>query len=432
MARSKPGAPHERRGGPANNFNEPILGFIEQCSEEFAQLTGRRYGLLHDTSPATPTRCSSRLAARRKTSRPPATICVISASQGGIDPRQRHTPLPRGGGHEALRGKKTVIILERTDEGMAGDNPLTRDIRTRWARGRRRLSSAVNCRPSRRRKPRAFSAAATASAHATSGRSTRSARTSLPQAKPNAPTAKAPRTARPIYAGHHPPVRSHLEGHTVPTAKRRDRGAVPLDRRLGHDHPRQKPWRDHRQFWARLFPSAPRPMTTLANWRTSSSSWPIRSMVGKKGRADELLPDRGAGVHPGELRLTTWTWCCAATPRRSRNEPARGHQQGRLPRMGIERLARGGVETHTGQAPAVRQGQQHRDFYPARFRCRPRRHQPRGSSVAHAGQLVPRRILQGVLLPQGSQISEGQYHDIVHKQYEKKFGASARLLSSRT
>ena len=31
-----------------NNFNEPILGFIEQCSEEFAQLTGRRYGLLHE------------------------------------------------------------------------------------------------------------------------------------------------------------------------------------------------------------------------------------------------------------------------------------------------------------------------------------------------------------------------------------------------
>ena len=31
---------------------------------------------------------------------------------------------------EALRGKKNVIIIERTDEGMAGDNPLGRDIRT--------------------------------------------------------------------------------------------------------------------------------------------------------------------------------------------------------------------------------------------------------------------------------------------------------------
>ena len=30
----------------------------------------------------------------------------------------------------ALRGKKNVIVIERTDEGMAGDNPLGRDIRT--------------------------------------------------------------------------------------------------------------------------------------------------------------------------------------------------------------------------------------------------------------------------------------------------------------
>jgi pyruvate-ferredoxin/flavodoxin oxidoreductase len=34
----------------------------------------------------------------------------------------------------ALKGKKNVIILERTDEPMAGDNPLTRDIRTALAK----------------------------------------------------------------------------------------------------------------------------------------------------------------------------------------------------------------------------------------------------------------------------------------------------------
>ena len=31
---------------------------------------------------------------------------------------------------KALSGKKNVIILERTDEPMAGDNPMGRDIRT--------------------------------------------------------------------------------------------------------------------------------------------------------------------------------------------------------------------------------------------------------------------------------------------------------------
>src|SRR5262249_17695093 len=39
-------------------------------------------------------------------------------------------PFPEAAIINALRGKKNVIILERTDEGLAGDNPLARDIRT--------------------------------------------------------------------------------------------------------------------------------------------------------------------------------------------------------------------------------------------------------------------------------------------------------------
>ena len=38
-------------------------------------------------------------------------------------------PFPEAAVINALRGKKNVIILERTDEGLAGDNPLARDIR---------------------------------------------------------------------------------------------------------------------------------------------------------------------------------------------------------------------------------------------------------------------------------------------------------------
>ena len=39
-------------------------------------------------------------------------------------------PFPEAAVVKALTGKQNVIILERTDEPMAGDNPLGRDIRT--------------------------------------------------------------------------------------------------------------------------------------------------------------------------------------------------------------------------------------------------------------------------------------------------------------
>ena len=44
-------------------------------------------------------------------------------------------PFPEAAVINALRGKKNVIILERTDEGMAGDNPLARDIRVALGQG---------------------------------------------------------------------------------------------------------------------------------------------------------------------------------------------------------------------------------------------------------------------------------------------------------
>jgi pyruvate-ferredoxin/flavodoxin oxidoreductase len=45
-------------------------------------------------------------------------------------------PFPEAAIVAALRGKKNVIILERTDEALAGDNPLGRDIRTALLQGR--------------------------------------------------------------------------------------------------------------------------------------------------------------------------------------------------------------------------------------------------------------------------------------------------------
>src|SRR6185369_16336760 len=44
-------------------------------------------------------------------------------------------PFPEAAIINALRGKKNVIILERTDEALAGDNPMGRDIRVALSKG---------------------------------------------------------------------------------------------------------------------------------------------------------------------------------------------------------------------------------------------------------------------------------------------------------
>ncbi|MGA1236470.1 MAG: 2-oxoacid:acceptor oxidoreductase family protein [Limisphaerales bacterium] len=114
-----------------NNFNEPILGFLEQAYAEFGKLTGRHYGLV------TPYRCDDADTVFVSLG------CAAENIEAGCDylRDQRNAkvgslhinvirPFPEKAVVEALRGKKRVIILERTDEGLAGDNPLARDIRT--------------------------------------------------------------------------------------------------------------------------------------------------------------------------------------------------------------------------------------------------------------------------------------------------------------
>jgi len=114
-----------------NNFNEPILGFLEAAYEEFGQLTGRRYGLLslYKCQDADTVFVSLGCAAENI-----EAACDYLREQRLARVGSIHVnvlrPFPEAAVINALRGKKNVIILERTDEGMAGDNPLARDIRT--------------------------------------------------------------------------------------------------------------------------------------------------------------------------------------------------------------------------------------------------------------------------------------------------------------
>ena len=114
-----------------NNFSEPILGFLEHAYEEFAELTGRalRAGhgvLLTDDADV-------------------VFVSLGSAAENieaGVDYLREHDgarvgsvhvnvlrPFPEEAIAKALAGKRNAIVLERTDEPLSGDNPLTREVR---------------------------------------------------------------------------------------------------------------------------------------------------------------------------------------------------------------------------------------------------------------------------------------------------------------
>jgi len=127
-----------------NNFVEPILEMLEAAYKDFAALTGRSYGLLsqHKCEDAETVFVSLGSAAENidaavdylRETRGDANASVGSIHVNVI------RPFPDDAIVKALRGKKNVIILERTDEAMSGDNPLGRDIRT--ALSKAQLSTA--------------------------------------------------------------------------------------------------------------------------------------------------------------------------------------------------------------------------------------------------------------------------------------------------
>src|SRR5687767_653250 len=118
-----------------NNFNEPILKFLEDAYAEFGELTGRHYGLVteYKCDDAETVFVSLGCAAENIDE-----ACDYLREQRLAKVGSIHVnvirPFPEAAIIEALRGKKNVIILERTDEGLAGDNPLARDIRTAFGK----------------------------------------------------------------------------------------------------------------------------------------------------------------------------------------------------------------------------------------------------------------------------------------------------------
>jgi len=114
-----------------NNFAEPILDFLEAAYKDFGELTGRHYGLLtqYKTDDTDTVFVSLGSAAENIE----AAVDYLRETRG-ITVGSIHVnvirPFPEAAIVAALKGKKNVIILERTDEALSGDNPLGRDIRT--------------------------------------------------------------------------------------------------------------------------------------------------------------------------------------------------------------------------------------------------------------------------------------------------------------
>ena len=114
-----------------NNFVEPILGFLEEAHEEFGRLTGRYYGLVteYKTDDADTVFLSLGSAAENCEAAVDHLRATRGATVGSIH-LNVFRPFPEQALVRALAGKKNVIILERTDEPLAGDNPMGRETRT--------------------------------------------------------------------------------------------------------------------------------------------------------------------------------------------------------------------------------------------------------------------------------------------------------------
>jgi pyruvate/2-oxoacid:ferredoxin oxidoreductase alpha subunit len=111
-------------------FDEHVARFLDEAMATFAEQTGRRYGSLHEhrldgaeivlvaQGAAVETACVAADAARE---REKAKVGVL-----GI---RALRPFPRERIAKALAGARVVAVLERIDTPLAGDGPLTRELR---------------------------------------------------------------------------------------------------------------------------------------------------------------------------------------------------------------------------------------------------------------------------------------------------------------
>jgi pyruvate-ferredoxin/flavodoxin oxidoreductase len=114
-----------------SNFTEPIAQFLEEAYADFGKLTGRYYGMLTAYKADDADTVFVPLGSAAENIE--AAVDYLRERRGakvGSIHLNVIRPFSEAAVVNALAGKKNVIVLERTDEAMAGDNPMGRDIRT--------------------------------------------------------------------------------------------------------------------------------------------------------------------------------------------------------------------------------------------------------------------------------------------------------------
>ena len=290
----------------SNNFAEPILQFLEDAYVDFGKLTGRYYGLISqykcddtDTVFVSLGSAAENIEAAVDYLRETKGVKVGSIHVNVI------RPFPEAAIVAALKGKKNVIILERTDEALSGDNPLGRDIRTALSkaiqtaghRGLRRPARADDGRSAahllRQLRPRL----------ARLPPRTHHRRLRIRHRRPR-PQRRQDRSRRRqlLRPRHRPSLRRDRRRDAFPASRRRGSRPLPLHRRMGRHHHRQKPRRDPRR------PQRPALRARRPGRRQGQSqgSHPRQRQpqvrFRKEGRAHQLLHGRRQRPHSRQLR----------------------------------------------------------------------------------------------------------------------------------
>jgi len=118
-----------------DQFCEQIMPFLEQAWTEFAELTGRYYGPISHYCTDDAETVFVALGSAAENIEAAIDLLRSEGERVGCLHPNVLRPFPEAAMVKALAGRKNVIVLERTDESLAGDNPLARDIRTALTKG---------------------------------------------------------------------------------------------------------------------------------------------------------------------------------------------------------------------------------------------------------------------------------------------------------
>ena len=112
----------------------------EAAWREFGELTGRHYGPIshyRTSDPQAGDAATVFVSLGSAAENIEAAVDLLRSRGESVGSLHLNVirPFPEAAVVKALAGRKNVIVLERTDEALAGDNPLSRDLRTALTKG---------------------------------------------------------------------------------------------------------------------------------------------------------------------------------------------------------------------------------------------------------------------------------------------------------